>query len=171
MAIAIVFLVLLAVEDFGHLAGGVVLPLSILELITEVQDKEGVLEVNEYETSIHRLLAVVILIRHILDCRVSILVVDVDLFGDLVSTVPTRHILDAQISPQILSPLDPLNVNRLCLVPHARRTSTRFGLDFLDTRAIERSTRLCLGELLVRLAVLLGDLLHEAFDFVGRRLR
>ena len=133
MAIAIVFLVLLAIEDFSHLRGGVVLPLSILELITEVQDEQWMLKVNEDEASIHSLLAVVVLVGHILDRRVSILVVDVDLFGDLVATIPTRHILDAQICPQVLCPLDLFNVNGLGLVSHARRASTAIGLYLLDT--------------------------------------
>ena len=88
------FVVFLAIEDLGHLVRVVVLPLSILELVTEVQHEERVLELDEDEATVDRLLGAVILIWDVIDLRVPILVIHVNFALKLFLAVLAREVLD-----------------------------------------------------------------------------
>ena len=70
------------------------MPLSILELVTEVQHEERVLELDEDEATVDRLLGAVILIWDVIDLRVPILVIHVNFALKLFLAVLAREVLD-----------------------------------------------------------------------------
>jgi len=100
-----------AIADQSLLLTGVVVPCSTLELMHEVKHEQRMLEVNEDEAAVHSLLALIVLIRNILDRGVSVGMRAVDLDPELFLAVAARQVLDAEVRPQVLAGLDPLDVD------------------------------------------------------------
>lgn len=127
MALIPCFLVLLAVEDFSLLRGGVIVPLAALELAAEVEHEEGVLELHEHVAAVDCLFGEVFFIGNIVDLRVPVAVVLVHLRLELFSRVAAWHIFYAEVGTQLLRCFYALNVDDVFL-PGAHRGRRAVGV-------------------------------------------
>ena len=116
MATHLIHVVLLAVENLGHFGGGVLRPLSILELTTEIKNEQRVLELDEDVAPVHCPFALIVPVGDVLDVGVPVLVVPVDLHLELLLAVSAWKILDAEIGTQVLTPHDLLHIDGVIVV-------------------------------------------------------
>lgn len=78
------------------------LPLAVLELVTEVEDEERMFKVDKDIASVDSSFAVVMFVGDVVNCGVSVLVIKIHLFLELISAVSAWQIFNTKVSSEVL---------------------------------------------------------------------